>query len=337
MKTLLPAIYLANRNQMVKEADMAGLLGRGLGYAFRGGAAAPGLARRGLAATARGVEAMPGLARQGLRSTAQFVENMPGRVARGPVGNAYRSGVANFREGAGFSLSPDQAWLRMTQRGDQFARSQTPWLQRSVGFNSNGLATLAGTGAVGAGVSGWNSHQLGSDWGQQTLQAGRGMAPSFHMPGIQSPVQMSVRSPFKSASWTGHWVKVAGTPLQTGIQIAMQKTAPALGAAGKALTPAMEAAKQSLPYLMPHRSWLKHTPEAIRPYAMGALTSGPGRWIQDNPGTSGLIAGAGLMRGGEYARNTVRENRIANLSPMERLMMVGGLIFNPQSVASRLY
>lgn len=341
MKTLLPAIYLANRPAMTKEANTAAMLGRGLGHAFRAGVAAPGVVRQGLGAVARGAMAAPGLARQGLRSTARFIEQAPGRIAQGPVGNYARSGVAGFREAAGLPLSPDQFWLLSTQRGAQHAaqqaRNATPWLQRSVGFNSNGLAALAGTGAVGAGVSGWNSHQLGSDWGQQALQAGRGMAPNFSMPNFQSPVQISFRSPLKSASWTGHWVKFAGKPLQTMAQLAMARTAPGVGAQTAGRTAAQAASYDRAGALFPYRSLVKHLPQSWWRPALGALNSAPVQWAQKNPALAGGIAGAGLMRGGEYARNTIRENRIANLSPMERLMMAGGLIFNPQGVASRLY
>lgn len=500
MKTLLPAIYIANRNQMVKEADLFGALGRlaghGLGAGARGAGAAVGAGIRGADATIAGVNRLGNAAVRGAQALPGAIGRIPGQIASGagaaggalrhgfkahvmgPVRNAGLSFNANTRQvlnsyGMGQPLTRQQQGLLASQAKQRAAYQATPWMNRSVGMNTNGLAALAGTGAVGAGANAWINHEAGDDWRQQMA----GGMPSFHMPEMQSPVTMDIRSPFKTASWLGHWDKSAysllsgatratgaaarsarfgaagmrtpgtsfgrgatfvpgmgggarawtapaggmrgaaqpnagaapfgggwssaaggrgqyrqpagnlWTTASGGIRPAFAPAKPSLlrrlgygtlgagsgygmyqlqqqgrsplpqqlqptadtgktasfgtmaGASGKAFQTAAQAAGKAGPSAASGGAW--NWLSNLHPKAQAGMEwlgkSAPGQWAQKNPALAGGIAGAGLMRGGEYARNTVRENRIANLSPMERLMMAGGLIFNPQGVASRLY
>ena len=340
MKTLLPAIYLGNRTTISKEAGAFASLGRLAGRGVNFGGAAVGAGIRGADATIAGVNRLGNAAVRGAQALPGAIRRMPGRLASGagaaggalrhgfqanvvgPMRNAGLSLNAGFREATGKPLSFQQAGLLRSQAKQRAAYQATPWMNRPVGFNSNGLAALAGTAGVGAGANAWINHQTGGDWRQQMA----GMTPSFNMPDLQSPV--SFRSPFKTASWTSHWQKPASFGSMAG-------------AAGKAFQTAAQAAGKAAPSAGPAPGAAWNWLSSLHPKARAGMErigqSAPGQWAQRNPALAGGIAGAGLMRGGEYARNTVRENRIANLSPMERLMMAGGLIFNPQGVASRLY
>lgn len=347
MKTLLPAIYLANQNQMIKEAGPAAWLGRMAGAGVRGAGAAVNAGIRGADATISGVNRFGLAAARGAQAVPGMISRMPGQIARGagaaggairhgfqanvvgPMRNAGLSFNANYRQATGQALSRQQSGLLAAEAKRRAAYEATPWMNRAVGMNTNGLAALAGTGAVGAGANAWINHQAGDGWGSQLA----GMAPNFQMPAMQSPVQF--RSPFKTASWTDHWHKQAYGAGSGAFRAAGALARNTVGAASKAAPELISGA--GLPGMSGATSWMR----SLHPKAQAGLdwlkATGPGQWAQKNPALAGGIAGAGLMRGGEYARNTIRENRIANLSPMERLMMAGGLIFNPQGVASRLY